>query len=126
MNDDVKKPNDPTQDPLAVLENILKDAKGKSGTSKDSNLGNVPDPATVKLAEAENQALADKKIQEAKALELVNQEKIEQYRQQMKGEIQKTDAYQARLSQDKDDQKDKDTAASTDGFDIKQLEHKKI
>jgi len=126
MSDDAKKPTDPSQDPLAVLENILKDAKNQPAKAKSDPATGVSKPAVTELSDEEKQALAEKHAQEQEALEAERQKQIEQYRKQMQGTIQQTDAYKARVSQDEEEKGKTTNMDDPDGFTIKQLDHKKI
>jgi len=128
MSDDPQKSDDQNQqDPLAVLEDILKDAKGKTtaqASAADVVVDDTNNSITPQLIEEEKAALEEQKSQEAAASEVERQKQIEQYRQQMKGEIQQTDAYKARQTQDEEDKSNQ--VDSDDGLEIKQLEHQKI
>ena len=120
-----------TQDPLAVLEGILQDAKKKSGAKSPADSSQ---PATTPASDAETQvedqqakeALVAKRAEEQQKAEKQRLEQISQYRQKMQSEIQNTDAYKNRLAQDAADQQNKDSKVSGDGFEINQLQHKKI
>ncbi|HOZ03301.1 MAG TPA: hypothetical protein PKX78_02290 [Candidatus Woesebacteria bacterium] len=128
MNDDAQQ-NTATssQDPLAFLESILEDAKKKGAGSSPPVLSGEEDvtespeidPSVREQLLAEQQAVEKKKQEEETA-------RLESYRQQMQGEIKNTDAYKARESQDEDEKNEQANPADSDGFQIDQVEHKKI
>lgn len=132
MTDDAQQTQSSTaQDPLAVLEGILQDAKKKGGAKSASDSGQpVADQAPDAKTQAEDQqtkeALAAKRAEEQQQAERQRLKQISQYRQQMQSEIQNTDAYKNRVAQDAADQQNKDSKVSGDGFEINQIQHKKI
>lgn len=132
MTDDTQQTQGNTaQDPLAVLEGILQDAKKKGGAKSPGNSGQPPKTSTsdadtlVEDQQAKEQLMA-KRAEEQAESEKKRLEQISQYRQQMQSEIQKTDAYKNRVAQDNADKKSKDSVTSGEGFEINQIQHKKI
>lgn len=124
------------KDPLAVLEGILQDAKKKGGSKPVNSSALSPDdvagensidtdqqveidPAVAAQLKMERDAEEAKRLAEQAA-------QLEQYRQKMQGEIKNTDAYKARESQDEDEKNEQANPADSDGFQIDQVEHKKI
>ena len=128
MNDDAQQ-NTATssQDPLAFLESILEDAKKKgvgANPSASSGLDDTNEESEIDPSVRE-QLLAEQKEDEKKKQE-EETARLETYRQQMQGEIKNTDAYKARESQDEDEKNEQANPADSDGFQIDQVEHKKI
>lgn len=115
------------QDPLAVLQNILEDAKKKGAGVSPSAVNGADDvTATSEIdASVKEQLLAEQQALEKKK-QAEETARLENYRQQMQGAIRNTEAYKARESQDEDEKKEQANPADSDGFQIDQIEHKKI
>lgn len=125
-----------SQDPLAILETILQDAKAKSGQKKAGVAGAddaVPeiDPAAQLAAEAELEALKQEAIAEearrAAEMEALRQQQIAEQKALISQALPQTPEYLARKEQESEEQQI--TAAQNadgDGFEITQLSRTKI
>lgn len=135
----------PQKSPLDILEELLSDARGKSPGSQAGEEPKVPDLSGMadlsspsgggkgepSAEEAAAQA-ARKQAEEAERQKLMAEQQIEDEQQlavqrQAMEEIKTTPEYQARVQQEeeKKQQQAQDVANQT-GFEIVQLQHKKI
>jgi len=118
------------QDPMAVLENILKEAQqkqaaGDGGVSVGAAGG--AEPADVAPTEAQKVQLRAEEAAHQVQVEAERKRLIEVQRQQIAQEVMTSPQYQAKVSQEKDIQKDKAAhEVAGEGFDIIQLKHDKI
>lgn len=110
------------QDPLAALEELLKDSKGATADPQQE-----PAPAG---AEEVDQASEEQKRKEIEALEAQQQQKdAEDLRNQIAGlqEITNTPQEQARLAQkDQQAQQQTEQSAHQEEYKIRQLGHTKV
>lgn len=108
MTDDKKK------SPLDILEDVLEDAKDASATKKAALKAEKEKKKKEELQVAGEQKKAEEKIL------------IEEQLSKMK-EISNTPAAKARRDQDKAEiDESRDQESSQDGYEIYQLEHKKV
>lgn len=127
------------QDPLAVLENILNEAKqqDKSDSGKAPDLVKASKNATAKsdksspeeLAklEAEKKQKEEEERQRQAQLEAERLRLIEQQKQKLEKELKQTPQYQARVQQEAEKAEEKKQHASAgEGYEIRQLKHTKI
>jgi len=115
-------PQQQQQDPLAALEELLKDSKGAAG---DSAVPNDPAKADLAAKQAEEQ-----KEQEIKALEKAQKEKDAEALRLQIADLQgiaQTPQEQARLAQKEQEHEEQKTQASQQTeYQIRQLGHTKI
>lgn len=118
--------NDPNQNPLAALEDLLKKTQASAGEG-----GLSPDPAQVAASEeaeakarlAQAQALAQELS--AKNLE-EDAQQISVQRRALEG-IKETPEYQARVAQQEEaTQTQTEEHDEQESYEIRQLEHKKV
>lgn len=138
MSDDSQLPQDPAQQPAApagddqknpldVLEELLAQSQASAGGGAPA-LGQPatnptappePDSAEVARQEAERQAAAAQQEQ-------VDQQEIAAQRQALEA-VKETPEYQARVQQIEEEKAEQTQQhANQDGFEVNQLEHKKI
>jgi len=140
---DVVVPADPTaaQDPLAILESILQDAKNKSGQKKAQ--GNSPVQQAQQLDEGtglvdgepppteEELAIIKQQIEQEEAartaeLEAQRQQQIAQQQALLAQELPQTPQYQARQQQVAEEEQVKAASGVADGYAIEQLTKTKV
>jgi wyosine [tRNA(Phe)-imidazoG37] synthetase (radical SAM superfamily) len=125
------------QDPLAVLENILNEAKEQKGsgqapdlvkTSKNATAkSNKSSPEELAKLEAEKKRKEEEERQRQAQLEANRLRLIEEQKQKLEQELKQTPQYQARLEQEKQKQEEAQKHASAgEGYKIRQLKHTKI
>lgn len=128
------------QDPLAILESILQDAKNKSGSKPSPVAGSAlpdekpveeaqlvdgePPPTEEELAIIKAQ-IAQEEAERSAALEAQRQEQIAQQKALLAEELPQTPQYQARQQQVAEEQSQAQ-ANTADGYDIKQLTKTKM
>ena len=131
----------PAQDPLAILEGILQDAKNKSGQKKvqdegTSQLVQQPDEGEVTVdgeppPTEEELAIIKQQIEQEEAarvavLEAQRQQQIAQQQALLAQELPQTPQYQARQQQVAEEEQAKATSVVADGYEIEQLTKTKI
>jgi hypothetical protein len=122
-------------DPLAVLEDILKEAKQKKGEQTEDNTQETgvekaepesPDQPEEVSPEEKARLQAQEAALQAQA-QARDASEIEAQRQKISQEVMNSPQYQAKVSQEEEKkQESDDKTAGEDGFDIKQLGHDKI
>ncbi|MBP9782003.1 hypothetical protein KBC89_05100 [Candidatus Woesebacteria bacterium] len=129
------------QDPLAILESILQDAKNKSGQKKAQ--GDVPAQQTQQLDDGsglvdgepppteEELAIIKQQIEQEEAartaeLEVQRQQQIAQQQALLSQELPQTPQYQARQQQVAEEEQEKATSVVADGYEIAQLTKTKV
>jgi hypothetical protein len=130
----------PQKSPLDILEELLNDTKAKGGAKGKSSAalpgvnpgvpdGGAADEAAEAAAKAEEAAKA---AEEAERQRIIAQRKLEDeqhliaQRAAME-ELKNTPQYQARVQQDQQEEEEhKQHDEAVQGYEIKQLEHKKI
>lgn len=128
------------QDPLAILESILQDAKKKSGSSPSPVAGSAipdekpaeetqvvdsePPPTEEELAIIKAQ-IAQEEAERNAALEAQRQEQIAQQKALLAAELPQTPQYQARQQQVAEEQSQA-RANTADGYEINQLTKTKM
>lgn len=130
------------QDPLAILESILQDAKSKSGQKKAQEVGAVvpannqpglnpvlngaePPPTEEELAIIKQQIEQEEAARTAE-LEAQRQQQITQQQALLAQELPQTPQYQARQQQVAEEEQEKATSMIADGYSIEQLTKTKI
>lgn len=129
------------QDPLAILESILQDAKNKSGQKKaqgnssvqqaqqlDEGAGLVdgePPPTEEELAIIKQQIEQEEAARTA-ALEAQRQQQIAQQQALLAQELPQTPQYQARQQQVAEEEQAKAASGVVDGYEIQQLTKTKV
>ncbi|MBU0979132.1 MAG: hypothetical protein ABIJ03_00925 [Patescibacteria group bacterium] len=129
-------------DPLAVLEDILKEAKQKQarGDGEDSSGDDsyqVTEPVNAQiqadlqvaesLAQAQKVKLAAEETAHQTQVKAEQAKLIEAQRQQIAQEVMTSPQYQARVTQEEDKQQGEEAqVVAGEGFDIKQLKHDKV
>lgn len=129
-----------SQDPLAILESILQDAKKKSGSSPSPVAGSAipdekpaeetqvvdsePPPTEEELAIIKAQ-IAQEEAERNAALEAQRQEQIAQQKALLAAELPQTPQYQARQQQVAEEQSQA-RANTADGYEINQLTKTKM
>lgn len=122
-------PQQDQQDPLAVLEGILQDARNKSGTATGAS-----DPAAQAAQEqaqreAEAQAAAARQAEADRQAQLEAQrlKEIAEQQAMIQHELPKTSQFQARQQQAAEEiQEEAATSSAGEGYEIKQLDHMKV
>lgn len=122
-------PQQDQQDPLAVLEGILQDARNKSGSAAAA-----PDPDAQVAQEqaqreAEAQAAAAKQAEAERQAQLETQrlKEIAEQQAMIQHELPKTPQFQARQQQAVEETNEKAVKGSAgEGYEIKQLDHMKV
>ena len=131
------------QDPLAVLENILNEAKQKTpnGTTKSGKgkvstsptqasgqpIAKPPSPEEVAELEVEEKRQEDEEKQRQVQLEAERLRLIEEQKQKLENELKQTPQYQARVQQETEEKEEQSQhQAAGEGFEIRQLGHTKI
>lgn len=129
------------QDPLAILESILQDAKNKSGQKKTQ--GDVSAQQTQQLDEGaglvdgepppteEELAIIKQQIEQEEAartaeLEAQRQQQIAQQQALLAQELPQTPQYQARQQQVAEEEQVKAASGVADGYAIEQLTKTKV
>lgn len=129
-----------SQDPLAILESILQDAKKKSGSSPSQAIGSAvadekpageaqlvegePPPTEEELAIIKAQ-IDQEEAERNAALEAQRQEQISQQKALLAAELPQTPQYQARQQQVAEEQSQAQ-AKNVDGYEINQLTKTKM
>lgn len=129
-------------DPLAVLEDILKDAQKKrgggsggaggatAGLASDKNKAAAADPSQAgaqQAAEEEAKLQAEAAAAEETRLEAERQQAIAVQKQLIEKEVKTSPQYQAAQDQAKEKAEEiEEKQEAGDGFEIRQLDHSKI
>ncbi len=126
------------QDPLAILEGILQDAKNKSsqkkaqsdGATQQGDAGEVlidgePPPTEEELAIIQKQ-IEEEDAARAAELEAQRQQQIAEQQALLAQELPQTPQYQARQQQVAEEEQAKATSGVADGYNIEQLTKTKV
>lgn len=125
------------QDPLAVLENILNEAKEQKGSGQAPDLvgasksaqskSNQPSAEELAKLEAEKKQKEEAERQRQAQLEAERLRLIEEQKRKLEQELKQTPQYQARVQQEAEKaEEEKQHASAGEGYEIKQLKHTKI
>jgi len=117
------------QNPLDILEQLLEDSKKSGGSAGSSSNGAAPidqGPTPEELAAQEKaKQLAEFKVLKEEQ-DVVDQAALDAQRAKM-AELKTTEQYQARVEQEEEKvKKQADVADQHKGYEILQLEHKKV
>ncbi len=123
---------DDNKNPLDVLEELLNQSSAGAGAAKSGNAALSAELA-AKAKEAEEKKLADELEAKRQELEQKQQDQIEADKLKLAEQIaamagiKDSDQYKARVQQDTDKKvADESKTSAGDGYEIDQLEHKKV